>query len=123
MEGIKTNYKWVAIAERGQPLFGFVDVFELTGRGHAIVIIKYLAQHSDNQQRVVLTVLLEGKKGDWSDAMLSDIIDDARNRIAVVEVAKFTKFNSLELLEVYYFYIKDLAGFDYVSHSDLPYDE
>jgi hypothetical protein len=121
MEEIKMNYQWKSLAERGQPAFGFVDVFKLTGRGTAVVIIKYLAQHTDPQQRIVLTVLLEGKRGQWTDGMIDGINEDVENRIRVLELVKFTKFNTLDHLEAYYFYIQSLEGLDYISHGDLGF--
>lgn len=121
MEEIKMNYQWKLIAERGQPATGFVDVFELIGRGHAIVIIKYLAQHSDPQQRIVLTVLLEGQRKQWTDGMITDIHEDVENRIRVLELTKFTQFNQLDYLEAYHFFIESIDGFEYLSHGDLAF--
>ncbi len=53
MEETDMNYTWKLIVERGQLALGYVDVFDLKGHGHAIVIIKYLAQHSSDEERVI----------------------------------------------------------------------
>ena len=121
MEQIKMNYHWELLVERGQPATGFVDVFKLIGRGNAIAIIKYLAQHSDPQQRIVLTLLLEGQRKDWTDGMIAGIHEDVENRIRVLELTKFTQFNNLDYLEAYHFYIHSIDGFEYMSHGDISF--
>lgn len=117
------NFQWKKIADRGQYAIGFIDIYELQGKQKAIAIIHYLPQHSDKQQRVVLTLILEGKKKDWTDGTISSIFEDAEFRIKNSEYFKFNNLNSLEYMDTQLFNVKSIEGFDYLNHGDFSFEK
>jgi len=46
-------------------------------------------------KRVVFTLILEGKKRDWTEGSISNIFEDAENRIKNVEYFRFNNSNTL----------------------------
>jgi hypothetical protein len=56
-------------------------------------------QHDQTKQRVVFTLILEGKKRDWAEGTISNIFKDAENRITNVGYFKFNNFNTLEYMD------------------------
>ncbi len=115
------NFEWKQIAERGEYAIGFVDVYELVGEKKAIAIIRYLPQHSETKQRVVFTLLLEGEKEGWTKGMISDIFEDAENRIKNAEYFKFNNFNSLDCMDRQIFTLRKIDDFDYLGHGDYNF--
>ncbi|WP_341901275.1 hypothetical protein [Fluviicola taffensis] len=116
---MKLNYEWKRIAERGQSSIGYVDVFQLIGNHRAIVIIHYLPQYEDTQQRIMFTLILEGNKSNWTDGMINRIFEDAEKRIFNVEFDKFNNLNTLEYMDTQIFTIKCIDDFEYLNHGDL----
>jgi len=117
------NYEWKQIAERGQYELGFIDIYELVYEKKAIAIIHYLPQHTQVKQRVVFTLILEGKKGDWTNGIINNIFEDIENRIKNIEYFKFNNFNSLEYMDSQIFIIKQIQDFDYFSHGDFSFNQ
>jgi len=58
-----------------------------------------LPQHGKIKQRVVFTLILEGKKRDWPEGTISNIFEDAENRIKNVEYFKFNNFKMTLLVD------------------------
>jgi hypothetical protein len=115
------NYEWKQIAERGQYGIGFIDIYELVNKQKAIAIIHYLPQHSETKQRIVFTLILEGKKRDWTEGTISNIFEDAETRIQNAEYFRFNNFNALEYMDTQIFNIKNIEDFDYFNHGDQAF--
>lgn len=115
------NYKWKQIAERGEFGIGFIDIYELMMVRKAIAIIHYLPQFDQVKQRVVFTLILEGKKNDWTDGVINNIFEDVESRIKNVEYFKFNNYNSLDYMDTQIFTIKSIADFDYLNHGDFSF--
>lgn len=115
------NFQWTKIAERGQYEIGFIDVFQLNKKQKAISIIHYLPQHTDKQQRVVFTLILEGDKKDWTDGTIDRIMHDAELQIKNSEYFKFNNLNSLEYMNTQIFTIKTIENFNYLNHGDFSF--
>jgi hypothetical protein len=115
------NFEWEKIAEKGQYPIGFIDIYELMNKNRAIAIIHYLPQHESVKQRVVFTLILEGKKTNWTDGTISRIFEDVENRILNVEYFKFNNYNSLDYMDTQIFTIKSIDDFDYLNHGDFTF--
>ena len=118
---MRLNFEWKKIAERGQSSIGYVDVFQLIGTNRAIVIIHYLPQYEETQQRIMFTLILEGSKSNWTDGMIDGIFEDAEKRIFNVEFDKFNNLNTLEYMDTQIFTIKSIEDFEYLNHGDLKF--
>ncbi|HWD86793.1 MAG TPA: hypothetical protein VG367_01620 [Mucilaginibacter sp.] len=116
------NFEWKKLAGRGQYEIGFIDVYKLIYRKKAIAIIYYLPQHSDKQQRVILTLILEGEKLNWTDGDLNGIFEDAENTIKNAEYFKFNNFNSLEYMDTQLFTIKSIEDFQLLNYGDFSFE-
>ncbi|MGB3345419.1 MAG: hypothetical protein WBA61_16030 [Aequorivita sp.] len=107
------NYNWNKTNNRGQSQIGFVDTYELNLQNNAILIIHYLPEINGKNQIVMVTVLLEGKKSDWSKGKINDILQDSGD---------FVKNNGLnynvDFLNTQLFYMESLNDFSYLNHGD-----
>ena len=117
------NYSWTKIAERGQFETGFIDIFKLQLHKKAIAIIYYLPQHTHKNKRVVLTLILEGSKGEWTEGVLRRIFDDAESGIRNSEGFKFNHVNKLEYMDTQVFITKNIEDLDYFNHGDFNFLE
>ena len=117
------NFEWKNIAERGQYSTGFIDIYELIQKPKAFAIIYYLPQYEQTKQRVLFTLILEGEKINWTKGMISNIFEDAENRIKNAEYFKFNNFNSLEHMDTQIFTVKNIDNFDYLNHGDFTFIE
>jgi len=117
------NYKWIKNTDRGQYENGFVEVYETSiNNKKVIAIITYLPQYEDKtDQNIVLTVLLEGEKGDWTEGTIKNIFFDVEDRIKEVENFKFRSFNSLDFMMTQIFYTEKLNELKYFSSGDLSF--
>lgn len=111
-------YNWKKITEKGQYREGFIDVYEADITKKAVVIINYLPQLEDKSQKVIMTLLLEGQKSDWSKTTVSNIIQDVEKRVKNIENFKFHVFNSLEYITTQTFILKTLEKIDFLSFSN-----
>lgn len=110
------------LAEKGQFDIGFVDVLEFVERENkAIMIIHYLPQSGAEKQRVLLTLLLEGQKRDWTEGTLASFIEDAKTHINQVEIVKFNSFDNLKYMDTQIFVIQNLDNFEYLNHGDVGF--
>lgn len=107
------NYNWNKTNTRGQSHIGFVDTYELNLQNNAILIIHYLSQINGKNPIVMVTVLLEGEKSDWSKGKINDILQDSGDLV---------KNNSLNynvgFLNTQLFYLENLNDFSYLNHGD-----
>lgn len=115
------NFEWTKIAERGQYGNGFVDVYETNIIKKAVAIISYLPQFKDTDQKVVLTVLLEGKKNDWTDGKIKSIFQDVEERITNVQDFKFNVYNSLEYMTTQVFVFEKLDNIDFINMGEYTF--
>ncbi len=115
------NYNWERKAERGQYETGFVDIYELVDEKKAIVIIYYLSQHEHTKQRVILTVILEGKKENWTKGDIRNIFEDIEYTITKIDHTKLNSIHTLEYLDTQIFTVKSIEDFDYLSHGDYNF--
>lgn len=111
-------YNWKKITEKGQYREGFIDVYEADITKKAVVIINYLPQLEDKSQKVIMTLLLEGQKSDWSKTTVSNIIQDVEKRVKNMENFKFHVFNSLEYITTQTFILKTLEKINFLSFSN-----
>lgn len=111
-------YNWTKIAEKGQYREGFIDVYEAKITKKAVVIINYLPQLEDKSQKVIMTLLLEGKKTDWPKTTITNIIKDVEKRVKNMENFKFHIFNSLEYITTQTFTIENLDKIDFLGFSN-----
>jgi hypothetical protein len=100
---------------------GFIDIYELVYKQKAIAIIHYLPQHGQTKQKVVFTLILEGKKRDWTEGTISNIFEDAENRIKNVEYFKFNNFNTLEYMDTQILTVNKIEDFDYFNDGDQTF--
>lgn len=114
------NYNWIKITDRGQYENGFVEVYETsTNNKKVIVIITYLPQYEDKKdQNIVLTVLLEGKKENWTEGTIKNILFDVEDRIKEIENFKFRHFNSLDFMMTQIFYTEKLNELKYLNSGE-----
>lgn len=117
------NFEWKQIAERGDYPIGFLEIYQLIGDSKAIAIIHYLPQHSETQQRVLFTLVLEGEKTKWTDGALHNIFEDAESRIRNAEGFKFNNFNTLKYMDTQIFTIDNIENFTYLNHGDYSFLE
>lgn len=121
---IDMNYKWEILNERGQYAIGFVDVIKsIINNKNANIIINYLPQFADKDQKILTTILLEGKKEDWTEGTVKKILYDCEERINRIANFKFRIFNNLEYMTVQIFYIKNIDYLKYGSHGDFSFEE
>ena len=111
-------YNWKKITEQGQYRQGFIDVYEAEITKKAVVIINYLPQLEDKSQKVIMTLLLEGQKSDWSKATISNIIQDVEKQVKNMENFKFHVFNSLEYITIQTLILKNLEKIDFLGFSN-----
>lgn len=111
-------YNWKKITEKGQYREGFIDVYEAVITKKAVVIINYLPQLEDKSQKVVMTLLLEGKKTDWSKTTITNIHQDVEKRVKNMENFKFHIFNSLEYITTQIFILEHFEKVDFLSFSN-----
>lgn len=111
-------YNWKKITEKGQYREGFIDVYEAVITKKAVVIINYLPQLEDKSQKVVMTLLLEGKKADWSKTTITNIHQDVEKRVKNMENFKFHIFNSLEYITSQIFILEQFEKVDFLSFTN-----
>lgn len=116
------NYTWTLIKEYGQYEFGFVDVYKtIIENKNAFVIINYLPQFEDKDQKVISTLLLEGEKNNWTEGQVKSILFDCQDRIESVSNFKFRIFNKLEYMTIQTFYIKEIQNLEFGSSGDFTF--
>ncbi|TXD80892.1 hypothetical protein ESY86_19790 [Subsaximicrobium wynnwilliamsii] len=107
------NYKWNKTNNRGQSQTGFVDIYQSNLQKNAILIVNYLPQINGKNQIVMVTILLEGEKTDWSEGKINDILQDSGDYV------KNNEHNySVDFLNTQLFYLESLNDFSYLNHGD-----
>lgn len=118
------NLTWNTIAERGQYETGFVDAFQTILKGKkAVAIITFLPQFEDKDQKVLFTLLLEGKRHEWTQGTINDILEDVENRIKNMENLRFRIFNSLEYMTIQIFNLNNIEDFECLNIGDYTFIE
>ena len=118
------NYNWEKITEYGQYENGFVDVFSTNIKNKkAYVILNYLPQFEDKDQKVLTTLLLEGENTLWSEGVIKSILFDCEDRIREIANFKFRVFNILEYMTVQTFFIKEIDNFKFGTNGDFSFEK
>ena len=115
------NFDWITIAEKGNYDEGFVDIYAKDTLDRAIVVLSFLAQHSDPKPRVLITVLLEGEIRDWTKGNISNIFQDAEDYIKNVMNTKFRYIRNIDNVQHQILTIKNIDEFEYVRHGDYNF--
>ena len=80
-----------------------------------------MPQHGQTKQRAVFLLILEGKKRDWTEGTISNIFEDAENRIKNAGYFKFNNFDTLEYMDTQIFTVNKIEDFDYFNHGDQTF--
>lgn len=117
------NYNWIKSTDEGQYENGFVEAYQTSINNKKVsAIITYLPQYKDKKdQNIVLTVLLEGEKKDWTEGTIKSIFFDVEDRIKQVENFKFRSFNSLDFMMTQIFYTEKLNELKYFTSGDQSF--
>jgi len=107
---------------QGQLEIGFIDMYELEYSKKAICVVNYLPQFKEiKTQSIHVTLLLEGRKGDWSDGEIKEMLNDMGEYIKINESAKFKSGEKLDYFNTQMFYISKLTDVELLSHGDFSY--
>jgi hypothetical protein len=113
------NYKWITKEESGQYEIGFVDVYMLEYNKNAISIIHYIPQFKVMESQVVdVTLILEGKKNDWTDGEIKGILTDMSDYVVRNEKERFKFLNNLNYINTQMFYMSKITEFELLNHGD-----
>jgi hypothetical protein len=116
-----TKLNWKKQNSRGQDALGYVDIYETDGTDKVISVIHYLPQHTHTQQRVVLTVVLEGERSKWTDGTIDGIFEFAENEVKANSLTKFKNQTVLPHLDTQLFTVKNIEEFEYFNHGDKSF--
>ncbi|GAA0193408.1 hypothetical protein GCM10009122_56340 [Fulvivirga kasyanovii] len=117
------NFDWKTITEQGQYEHGFVDIFLTTIEGRkAYVIINYLPQFNDKDQKVLTTLLLEGEKTFWTEGRVKWILHDCEDRVKDVSNFKFRVFNKLDYMTIQTLFIPKIEDLNLGTSGDFGFE-
>lgn len=117
------NYIWIKNTDEGQYENGFVEVYETSlNEKKVIAIITFLPQFKDkHDQNIVLTVILEGVKENWTEGNIKDIFYDVEDRIKEVENFKFRVFSKLDFMMTQIFYTSKISDLNYLNSGEFSF--
>lgn len=105
----------------GQHAIGFVDIFELDNYKKATCIVNYLPMFNELYRHVHVTILIEGKSGDWTDCEVKELLNDICDYVKEKENDKFKYGNKLSYINTQMFYIDKIKNFELLNHGDFAF--
>jgi hypothetical protein len=119
------NYNWNKKIDQGQYENGFVEAYEtIVNNNKALAIITYLPQYEDKEDKnIVLTLILEGEKENWTEGTVKNIFFDVEDRVKEVESFKFRVFSSLDFMMTQIFFTEKIHDFKYLNSGEFTFNK